>query len=82
MTGRCDARSQCAVRPWESEEVQDLLAGLSQQPGGSWAQSDPGGAGEGRKQRRQSRDGLVLPDGQGPASETGRYTRGISGKAP
>ena len=79
---QCDTKSQCAVRRWESKEVQDLLAGLSQQPGGSWAQSDPGGAGEGGKQRRQSRDGLVLPDGPGPASETGRYTRGTSGKAP
>jgi hypothetical protein len=51
------------VRRWKSKEVQDLLAGLSQQPGGSWAQPDPGVAGEGGKQRRQSRDGLGLPDG-------------------
>jgi Domain of unknown function (DUF4158) len=31
----CDVRSQCAVRRWEPKEVQDLLAGLSQQPGWS-----------------------------------------------
>ena len=41
--------SQCAVRRWKSKEVQDLLAGLSQQSSGSWAQSDPGDAGEGGK---------------------------------
>jgi hypothetical protein len=34
------------VRRVESREVRDLPAWLSQQPGGSWAQSDPGGAGE------------------------------------
>lgn len=45
---QCDMRSQCAVRRVESREVRDLPAGLLQQPGGSWAQSDPGGAGEGR----------------------------------
>lgn len=28
-------RSQCAARRGESKEVQDLLSGLSQQPGGS-----------------------------------------------
>ena len=44
-------RSQCAVRRWKSREVRDLLAGLSQQSGGSWAQPDPGDAGEGGKQR-------------------------------
>jgi transposase len=31
----CAMRRWCAVRRWESREVQDLLAGLSQQPGGS-----------------------------------------------
>jgi hypothetical protein len=31
----CDTRSQCAVRRWKSKEVQDLLARLSQQSGGS-----------------------------------------------
>jgi hypothetical protein len=46
-------RHEVAVRreALEIEEVQDLLAGLSQQPGGSWAQPDPGDAGEGGKQR-------------------------------
>lgn len=78
----CDVRSQCAVRRWKSKEVKDLLAGLSQQPSGRWAQSDPGDAGEGGKQRRQSRDGRGLPDRPGPASEIGRCTRGTSGKAP
>jgi len=71
-------RRMCAVRRWESKEVQDLLAGLSQQFSRSWAQSDPGDAGEGGKQRRQSRDGLVLPDEPGPASEIRRYTRGTN----
>ena len=47
----CATRRWCAVRRWESKEVRDLLAGLSQQPGRSWAQSDPGDAGEGGKQR-------------------------------
>jgi putative transposase len=32
---KCAARRLCAVRRWESKEVRDLLAGLSQQPGGS-----------------------------------------------
>jgi transposase-like protein len=31
----CATRRRCAVRRWELREVQDLLAGLSQQPGGS-----------------------------------------------
>jgi len=47
----CATRRWCAVRRWESKEVRDLLARLSQQPGGSWAQPDPGDAGEGGKQR-------------------------------
>ncbi len=29
----CATRRWCAVRRWEPKEVQDLLAGLSQQPG-------------------------------------------------
>jgi hypothetical protein len=41
----------CATRRWELKEVQDLLAGLSQQPSRSGAQSDPGDAGKGGKQR-------------------------------
>ncbi|MER7694997.1 transposase [Streptomyces sp. NPDC097610] len=32
---QCAMRRLCAVRRGESKEVQDLLAGLSQQPGGS-----------------------------------------------
>jgi hypothetical protein len=32
---QCATRRWCAVRRWESREVQDLLAGLSQQPGGA-----------------------------------------------
>ena len=32
---QCATRRSCAVRRWESKEVQDLLAGLSQQPGRS-----------------------------------------------
>jgi hypothetical protein len=32
---QCAMRRLCAVRRWESKEVQDLLARLSQQPGGS-----------------------------------------------
>jgi hypothetical protein len=51
MSTLCAMRRWCAVRRWESREVQDLLAGLSQQPGGSGAQSDPGDVGEGGKQR-------------------------------
>ena len=47
----CATRRWCAVRRWESKEVRDLLARLSQQPGRSWAQPDPGDAGEGGKQR-------------------------------
>jgi hypothetical protein len=66
---RCDTRSQCAVRRSLPKEVQDLLAWSSQRLGRSWAQSDPGDAGKGSKRRRQRRDGLVLPDGSGPASE-------------
>ena len=31
----CATRRLCAVRRWESKEVRDLLAGLSQQPGRS-----------------------------------------------
>jgi transposase len=31
----CAMRRLCAVRRWELKEVRDLLAGLSQQPGGS-----------------------------------------------
>ncbi|MGO4617554.1 ISL3 family transposase [Nocardia sp. 2YAB30] len=42
---QCAMRRLCAVRRWISREVRDLLAGLSQQPGWSGAQSDPGGAG-------------------------------------
>jgi hypothetical protein len=41
---------------------------------GSWGQSDPGDAGDDGKQPRQRRDGPVLPDGPGPASEMGRCT--------
>ncbi len=48
---QCATRRWCAVRRWESKEVRDLLARLSQQPGRSWAQPDPGDAGEGGKQR-------------------------------
>jgi putative transposase len=33
--GQCATRRLCAVRRWEPKGVQDLLAGLSQQPGGS-----------------------------------------------
>jgi hypothetical protein len=44
----------------------------------SWGQSEPGNAGEDGKQPRQRRDGPALPDGPGPASETGRCTRGTS----
>jgi len=47
----CAARRLCAVRRWEPKEVEDLLAGPSQRPGRSGAQSDPGDAGEGGKQR-------------------------------
>ena len=47
----CDTRSQCAVKRREPKEVRDLLAGLSQQPGGSRAQSDPEDAGKGGEQR-------------------------------
>ena len=32
-TGGCATRRGCAVRRWESKEVRDLFAGLSQQPG-------------------------------------------------
>ena len=32
---QCATRRWCAVRRWESKEVRDLLARLSQQPGGS-----------------------------------------------
>jgi len=38
----------------------------------SWGQPEPGDAGESGKQPRQRRDGSALPDGPGPASETGR----------
>ncbi|WP_051102620.1 IS66 family transposase [Parafrankia elaeagni] len=31
----CATRRGCAVKRWESKEVRDLLAGLSQQSGGS-----------------------------------------------
>jgi predicted transposase YbfD/YdcC len=48
---QCAARRWCAVRRWEPKEVSDLLAGLSQQPGGSGAQPDSGDAGLGGKQR-------------------------------
>ena len=65
----CATRRWCAVRRWKPKEVQDLLAWSSQRLGRSWAQPDPGDAGEGGKRRRQRRDGLVLPDGSGPASE-------------
>jgi hypothetical protein len=41
----------------------------------------PGRRWEGWEQPRQRRDGPVLPDGPGPASKTGRCTRGTSGKA-
>src|SRR5450432_3532422 len=37
-----------------------------------------GGAREGGKQPRRRRDASVPPDGAGPASETGRCTRGTS----
>ena len=47
----CATRRWCAVRRWEPKEVEDLLAGPSQRPGRSGAQSDPGDAGEGGKQR-------------------------------
>jgi len=36
----------------------------------------------GREQPRQSRVGLVLPDGPGAVSETGRYTRGTGVVTP
>jgi hypothetical protein len=39
----------------------------------SWGQPDPGNAGEGGKRPRQRRDGLVLPDGPGSASEIRRW---------
>jgi hypothetical protein len=39
----------------------------------SWGQPEPGNAGEGGKQPRQRRDGLVLPDGLGSASEIRRW---------
>ncbi|MCA1822398.1 MAG: hypothetical protein LC644_11820, partial [Pseudonocardia sp.] len=47
----CATRRWCAVRRSELKEVECLLAGLSQQPGRSRAQPDPGDAGEGGKQR-------------------------------
>jgi hypothetical protein len=59
-----------------------LAAVSSQRSGRSWGQPDPGDAGEGGKQPRQRRDAPVLPDGVGPASETGRWTRGTSGVKP
>src|SRR6266545_1777048 len=49
--GRCDTRSQCAARRSLPKEVQDLLAWSSQRLGRSWAQPDPGDAGEGGKRR-------------------------------
>ncbi|GAA3753079.1 hypothetical protein GCM10022225_42250 [Plantactinospora mayteni] len=39
----------------------------------SWGQPEPGNAGKGGKQPRQRRDGLVLPDGLGSASEIRRW---------
>ncbi|MGF1597040.1 MAG: reverse transcriptase domain-containing protein [Acidimicrobiales bacterium] len=48
----------------------------------SWGQSEPGDAGEGGKQPRQRRDGLVLPDDLGPASKTGRCNESESVAKP
>ena len=50
--------------------------------GRSWGQSEPGDAGEGGKQPRQRRDGLVLPDDLGPASKTGRCNESESVAKP
>jgi hypothetical protein len=51
MRNACDMRFQCAARRSLPKEVQDLLAWSSQRLGRSWAQSDPGDAGEGGKRR-------------------------------
>jgi hypothetical protein len=63
--------------------VKGPTLGLSQQVVQSREQPDPGHEGEGGKQLCQSRDGLVLPDGPGPASKTGRCTYAeTSGRTP
>jgi len=59
-------------------EVKDLRRRAVAAAWRSWGQPEPGDAGEGGKQPRQRRDGSVLPDGPGPASKTGRCTRGTS----
>jgi len=59
-------------------EVKDLRRRAVAAAWRSWGQPEPGGTGEGGKQPRQRRDGSVLPDGPGPASKTGRCTRGTS----
>jgi hypothetical protein len=62
--------------PCNRVEVKDRHRRLVAARRRSWGQPDPGDAGEGGKQPRQCRDVPVLPDGTGPASETGRCTRG------
>lgn len=59
-------------------EVKDLhhAAQRPDEAGGSLIRETPV---RGGKQPRQRRDGPALPDGSGPASETGRCTRGTSG---
>jgi hypothetical protein len=51
---------------------ESFVVGPSQRSGRSWGQPEPGNAGEGGKQPRQRRDGTVLLDEPGPASETRR----------
>ncbi len=48
----------------------------------SWGQPDPGGAGEGGEQPRQSRGASALPEGVGPVSVIERSTRGTSVVTP
>ena len=62
--------------PCNRVEVRDRHRRLVAARRRSWGQPDPGDAGEGGKQPRQCRDVPVLPDGTGPASKTGRCTRG------
>ena len=59
----------CNRAVMKGRRLGSVAAGL-----GSWGQPDPGDAGKGGKQPRQRRDGPVLPDGPGPASEMGRCT--------
>jgi hypothetical protein len=63
----CATRRQVIEWRWETSTV-----GPSQRSDRSWGQPDPGNAGDGGKRPRQRRDGSVLPDGPGPASETRR----------